>query len=161
MEPNESQLSSYFHHHHQQNPTATPTTAASPTNGLLPSAEGAGPLPTYPHPSSVPSSAVTSTTAATTTSSSPLEGALAVKRKRGRPRKYGTPEQALAAKKAASAAAQQQTTSSHSSSSKEKKDPAFGSSRKSLHVAPGGSFSLAFLFFLLALPGFLVSWRAP
>ncbi|XP_022143142.1 AT-hook motif nuclear-localized protein 14-like isoform X2 [Momordica charantia] len=109
MEPNENQLSSYFHHHqhHHQSPT---TTTTSPTNGLLPpthhlsstaAAADGGSHGVYPH--SVPSAAV---------SSSPLEPA---RRKRGRPRKYGTPEEALAAKKAA-------TASSHSSSSKAKRD---------------------------------------
>ncbi|PON46077.1 hypothetical protein PanWU01x14_253910 [Parasponia andersonii] len=115
MEPNENQLSSYYHHHHHnpnphhhhhhhQSPTTT-AAAASPTNGLLPNTHsGDGTHMVYPSHHSVPS-AVTS----------PLEPA---KRKRGRPRKYGTPEQALAAKKAA-------TTSSHSS--KEKKDHASAS----------------------------------
>ncbi|XP_050917042.1 AT-hook motif nuclear-localized protein 14 isoform X3 [Lathyrus oleraceus] len=95
MEPNDNQLSSFFHHHnhqqqhhhhpqhhqqhHQGNSTTlasatTTTTTASPTNGL----DGSHIL----YPSAV---------------SSQLEPA---KRKRGRPRKYGTPEQALAAKKA-------------------------------------------------------------
>jgi len=98
MESNDNQLSSFFHHHnhqqqqqqqqhHQQNSTTvttTTTTTPSPTNGLLPpNTDGSHIL--YPH--SVASSAV----------SSQLEPA---KRKRGRPRKYGTPEQALAAKKA-------------------------------------------------------------
>ncbi|XP_044498028.1 AT-hook motif nuclear-localized protein 14 [Mangifera indica] len=125
MEPNDTQqlpLSSYFHHHHHQHhhhsataPSATAATA-SPTNGLLPppphttNDDGAGshhhqqqhnPM-VYPH--SVGSSAVTS----------PLEPA---KRKRGRPRKYGTPEQALAAKKTASASA---------SNSKEKREALLG-----------------------------------
>ncbi|KAL9416771.1 hypothetical protein AB3S75_039876 [Citrus x aurantiifolia] len=103
MEPNDTQqlqqLNSYFHH-----PTATTTSGAaattgpSPTNGLLPSQHqhhnnnnnndggGGGGGMVYPH--SVASSAMTST----------LEPA---KKKRGRPRKYGTPEQALAAKKTA------------------------------------------------------------
>ncbi|KAB2629893.1 DNA-binding protein ESCAROLA [Pyrus ussuriensis x Pyrus communis] len=130
MEPNENQLSSYFQH-----PTTTtapapaaPSTAAttpSPTNGLLPNTHSTyGSHMVYSH--SVPSSAVTS----------PLEPA---KRKRGRPRKYGTPEQALAAKKAA-------TSSSHSSSSKEKKDqhgavsPSFsGSTKKSQQFSLGNA----------------------
>lgn len=102
MEPNDNQFSSYFHHHHhhqqqQHQPTTTtttaPTTTAPPTNGLLSNTDG--PHILYPH--SVPSAV-----------SSQLEPA---KRKRGRPRKYGTPEQALAAKKAST------TTSSHSFSS--------------------------------------------
>ncbi|XP_022965813.1 AT-hook motif nuclear-localized protein 14-like [Cucurbita maxima] len=101
MEPNDNQLSSYFHHHqhHHQSPTT------SPTNGLLPSTHHLSSADATTHvlyPHSVPSAAV---------SSSPLEPG---RRKRGRPRKYGTPEEALAAKKAA-------TASSHSSS-KAKKD---------------------------------------
>ena len=153
MEPNDNQLTSYFHHHHLQNPIST--TAPSPTNGLLPPGDStSGAHLMYPHPSAVPTTnaITTSTTTATntnttaaaaaTTSSSPLEG----KRKRGRPRKYGTPEQALAAKKAAAAAnaaatqtQQQQTTSSHStSSSKERKDLTISSSsKKSNLLAPG------------------------
>ncbi|CAJ2631411.1 AT-hook motif nuclear-localized protein 14-like [Trifolium pratense] len=85
MEHSDNQLSSFFHHHnhHQQGNSTTATTTAIPTNGLLSNTDGSHIL--YPH--SVASSAV----------SSQLEPA---KRKRGRPRKYGTPEQALAAKKA-------------------------------------------------------------
>ncbi|XP_004494753.1 AT-hook motif nuclear-localized protein 14-like [Cicer arietinum] len=98
MEPNDNQLSSFFHHHNhhhqqqhhqQQQPqgnsttvVSATTTTAAPTNGLLSNTDGSHIL--YPH--SVASAV-----------SSQLEPA---KRKRGRPRKYGTPEQALAAKKA-------------------------------------------------------------
>ncbi|PRQ41746.1 putative PPC domain-containing protein [Rosa chinensis] len=126
MEPNEHQLSSYF------NPTTT-AAALSPTNGLaggpntqqqLSSADNNNNMVYTPHSSSAaavppPSSALTS----------PLEPA---KRKRGRPRKYGTPEQALAAKKAA-------TTSSHSSSSKEKKEQQLHQQQQQQHG--GGSAS--------------------
>lgn len=147
MEPNENQLSSYYHHHHHQSPTAG--AGVSPTNGLLPcshSGDGASHM-VYPH--SVSSSAVTS----------PLEPA---KRKRGRPRKYGTPEQALAAKKAA-------TSSSHASP-KEKKDhgaaaaasPSYsGSASKKSQLASFGvlfcsrNFVPFVLFFFVPL--FLVS----
>ncbi|KAL5768169.1 hypothetical protein ACOSQ2_014952 [Xanthoceras sorbifolium] len=128
MEPNDTQLpqlSSYFHHHHHHhhhhNPTTTATSAAattpSPTNGMLPpnnsnnNEEGGGGgshQMVYPH-----SVAVTS----------PLEPA---KRKRGRPRKYGTPEQALAAKK----------TASSSYNSKERK-----TQQQSLLGSGGGSAS--------------------
>ncbi|TYH92743.1 hypothetical protein ES332_A13G204400v1 [Gossypium tomentosum] len=84
MEPNET-------HHHQHyfttTTTTTVTTTPSTTNGLLLHNESGGSHNMlYPH--SVPS-AVTS----------PLEP---TRRKRGRPRKYGTPEQAMAAKKTAS-----------------------------------------------------------
>lgn len=102
MEPNESGLSSYYHHQsqpqqqpqpqpQQQPPQYNPTTAASPTNGILPNTAHM----VYPH--SVPPAAV----------SSPLE---TVRRKRGRPRKYGTPEQAAAAKRLSSAASTASTS---------------------------------------------------
>ncbi|CAN6876865.1 unnamed protein product [Brassica oleracea] len=110
MEPNErhhqqQQQQQHHHHHltppyyhpfHHHNPTtvsaAPPTTSTN--NGNLtsppPSNDGSSSsLPVYPH--SVPSSAVTA----------PIDP---VKRKRGRPRKYDTPAQALAAKKLASSA---------------------------------------------------------
>ena len=88
----------------------------------------------YPH--SVPSAV-----------SSQLEPA---KRKRGRPRKYGTPEQALAAKKAA-------TSSSHYSS-KEKKDHAFGTaSSYSTSVKKSQSFTLGEFFSKLFFDLFLVA----
>ncbi|KAA8539038.1 hypothetical protein F0562_025730 [Nyssa sinensis] len=92
MEQNESELNSYYHllHHqaqpppqpsHHQTPTATAPVTNSPTNGILPHPERA-PHMLYPH--SVPSAS---------------EG---VRKKRGRPRKYGTPEQAAAAKRLSS-----------------------------------------------------------
>ncbi|KHN35327.1 Putative DNA-binding protein ESCAROLA [Glycine soja] len=96
-------------------PPPPPQTTASPTNGLLPNADGSHIL--YPH--SVASAV-----------SSQLEPA---KRKRGRPRKYGTPEQALAAKKAA-------TTLSHSFSvDKKPHSPTFPSSKKSHSFALGNA----------------------
>ncbi|KAK3200716.1 hypothetical protein Dsin_024131 [Dipteronia sinensis] len=127
MEPNDTQLpqlSSYFHHHqhqhhhHHLNPTTTSaaaatTTTPSPTNGMLPSNnndEGGGGSHQMVYPHSV---AVTS----------PLEPA---RRKRGRPRKYGTPEQALAAKK----------TASSSSNSKDRRDQ-----QQTLLGSGGGSAS--------------------
>ncbi|XP_050223869.1 AT-hook motif nuclear-localized protein 14 [Mercurialis annua] len=99
MEPNDT-----HHHHHftssyftnTTTATAPPaTTAPSNTNGLLPPAQphdtgGGGAHMVYPH-SVGPSTAAVS--------SAPVESP---RRKRGRPRKYGTPEQALAAKKTAS-----------------------------------------------------------
>ncbi|XP_012492821.1 AT-hook motif nuclear-localized protein 14 [Gossypium raimondii] len=82
MERNEAQQ-----HYFTTNTSTTVNTTPSPSNGLLPPNESGGSHHmVYPH--SVPS-AVTS----------PLEPA---RRKRGRPRKYGTPEQAMAAKKTAS-----------------------------------------------------------
>ncbi|KAK8491015.1 hypothetical protein V6N13_139771 [Hibiscus sabdariffa] len=83
MEPNE-----IHHQQHYFTTTSTTITATpSPTNGLLPRNDSGDPHPIlYPH--SVPP-AVTL----------PVEPA---RRKRGRPRKYGTPEQAMAAKKTTS-----------------------------------------------------------
>ncbi|XP_039022407.1 AT-hook motif nuclear-localized protein 14-like [Hibiscus syriacus] len=84
MERNEAQQ-----HYFTTNTPTTVNTTPSPTNGLLPPPNESGGAPhhmVYPH--SV-SPAVTSQ----------LEPA---RRKRGRPRKYGTPEQAMAAKKTAS-----------------------------------------------------------
>ncbi|KAE8725219.1 AT-hook motif nuclear-localized protein 14 [Hibiscus syriacus] len=83
MELNETQQQHYF----TSNNSDTVTTTPSPTNGLLlPNDGGGSHHMVYPH--SVPLSVT-----------SALEPA---RRKRGRPRKYGTPEQALAAKKMAS-----------------------------------------------------------
>ncbi|KAK5786261.1 Putative DNA-binding ESCAROLA -like protein [Gossypium arboreum] len=82
MERNEAQQ-----HYFTTNTSTTVNTTPSPTNGLLPPNESGGSHHmVYPH--SVPSAVM-----------SPLEPA---RRKRGRPRKYGTPEQAMAAKKTAS-----------------------------------------------------------
>ncbi|KAL8099815.1 AT-hook motif nuclear-localized protein 14-like [Apium graveolens] len=84
MEPNESGVASYYHHHSSQlHQLPSPTTAVSSpaNNGILPNS----PRMVYPH--SVPPPALET-----------------VRRKRGRPRKYGTPEQAAAAKRMSSAA---------------------------------------------------------
>ncbi|KAM7526726.1 hypothetical protein LguiA_016628 [Lonicera macranthoides] len=96
MEPNDSGLTSYYHHHHQHQQQRhqpqphhhhQPTTTNSPTNGILPNTtDNRPPHMVYPNP--VPSAV-----------SSPLE---TVRRKRGRPRKYGTPEAAAAAKRLSS-----------------------------------------------------------
>ncbi|XVE89954.1 hypothetical protein DITRI_Ditri20bG0037700 [Diplodiscus trichospermus] len=86
MEPNETQQ------HYFTNTSTTVTNTPSPNNGLLqPNESGGSHHMLFPH--SVPS-AVTS----------PLEPA---RRKRGRPRKYGTPEQAMAAKKTASSSSKE------------------------------------------------------
>uniref|UniRef100_A0A1J3DMN2 AT-hook motif nuclear-localized protein n=1 Tax=Noccaea caerulescens TaxID=107243 RepID=A0A1J3DMN2_NOCCA len=164
MEPNEShhhqqqqqqqRLSSpYYHHpHHLQHhhPTTASTGNAVPSsnNGLFPPQQlpqpqpndGSSSLAVYPH--SVPSSAVTA----------PVEP---LKRKRGRPRKYVTPEQALAAKKMASsassssakerreqAAAAGGTASSNSESSKKSQLASVGKTGQSftphiVNIAPG------------------------
>lgn len=149
MEPNEShhqqqqqqqqRLSSpYYHHphhlqHHHPSTASTGNAVPSSNNGLFPPQQlpqpqpndGSSSLAVYPH--SVPSSAVTA----------PAEP---LKRKRGRPRKYVTPEQALAAKKMASSAS--------SSSAKERREQAAaaggmassnsGSSKKSQLASVGG-----------------------
>ncbi|XP_056865301.1 AT-hook motif nuclear-localized protein 14 isoform X2 [Raphanus sativus] len=89
--------SPYYNPYHHHNPAAPPPTTST-NNGNLTSPPPPPPstndgssssLSVYPH--SVPSSAVTA----------PIDP---VKRKRGRPRKYDTPAQALAAKKLASSA---------------------------------------------------------
>ncbi|KVI06240.1 AT-hook motif nuclear-localized protein 14 [Cynara cardunculus var. scolymus] len=97
MEPDDLGLGSYYHHHHpqpqpqpppQRHPHQQPP--PPPTNGMLPNTNN-DPRPSqilYPH-NSAPSAV-----------SSPLE--TGVRRKRGRPRKYGTPEQAAAAKRLSS-----------------------------------------------------------
>ncbi|GAB4855372.1 hypothetical protein Ancab_023995 [Ancistrocladus abbreviatus] len=100
MEPNETGLGSYYHQHPPNSitptavtPSSAVTASASPaTNGLLPnhansSAEGANAAALYPHSVSGKAPAA------------PVE---TVRRKRGRPRKYGTPEAAAAAKRAVS-----------------------------------------------------------
>ncbi|KAK8712201.1 hypothetical protein V6N13_147448 [Hibiscus sabdariffa] len=84
MELNETQQQHYFTSNNSNTVTATP----SPTNVLLLPNEGGGGSHHMVYPHSVPP-AVTSA----------LEPA---RRRRGRPRKYGTPEQAIAAKKTAS-----------------------------------------------------------
>ncbi|KAK4786499.1 hypothetical protein SAY86_003188 [Trapa natans] len=97
-------LSSYY------SPTHHAAVAASPTNGLLPPPPSSAAIPDMVYPHSAPSAAA----------STPLES---TKRKRGRPRKYGTPEQALAAKRATA------------SSQKERKEQqqGFGGSSSSPH----------------------------
>ncbi|XP_076900712.1 AT-hook motif nuclear-localized protein 14-like [Bidens hawaiensis] len=97
MEPDDLGLGSYYHHHHPQPPQPQPhhhhqqqPPHSTINNGMLPNTTN-DPRPSqllYPH-SSAPSAV-----------SSPLE--TGVRRKRGRPRKYGTPEQAAAAKRLSS-----------------------------------------------------------
>ncbi|XP_050917043.1 AT-hook motif nuclear-localized protein 14 isoform X4 [Lathyrus oleraceus] len=141
MEPNDNQLSSFFHHHnhqqqhhhhpqhhqqhHQGNSTTlasatTTTTTASPTNGL----DGSHIL----YPSAV---------------SSQLEPA---KRKRGRPRKYGTPEQALAAKKASTSSFSPTSDNNNNNNSNKNTNsfipsPSF-TSKKSHSLSLGQGFSV-------------------
>ncbi|KAL1211617.1 AT-hook motif nuclear-localized protein 14 [Cardamine amara subsp. amara] len=166
MEPNESHhhhqqqqqqhqqqrlTSPYYHPHHHQlqhhHPTTVGTTVStgnavpSSHNGLFPQQQqppqpqhpndGSSSLPVYPH--SVPSSAVTAP--------EPL------KRKRGRPRKYVTPEQALAAKKMASSAS--------SSSAKERREQAAAAGGKTgqsftphvVNIAPGEDVAQKIMIF--------------
>ncbi|KAJ0771375.1 putative AT-hook motif nuclear-localized protein [Helianthus annuus] len=87
MEQDDLNLTSYYHHHHHQQPPQPPSTI---TNGMLPTTtnDPRSSQLLYPH-NSAPSAV-----------SSPLE--TTVRRKRGRPRKYGTPEQAAAAKRLSS-----------------------------------------------------------
>lgn len=95
MEADDLGLGSYYHHQQQQpqqpltrHPLQQQTTTL--TNGMLPNSNN-DPRPSqllYPH-NSAPSAV-----------SSPLE--TGVRRKRGRPRKYGTPEQAAVAKRLSS-----------------------------------------------------------
>ncbi|GMG99587.1 hypothetical protein Nepgr_001427 [Nepenthes gracilis] len=121
MELNETGLSSFYHPHQPPsstlNPTAGPVTTAGVTadsparNGLLPnhgngSSEGTNLAVLYPH--SVAGKAPTA----------PVETA---RRKRGRPRKYDTPEAAAAAKRAAA------SSLSSPSTVKKKKQAFFGS----------------------------------
>ncbi|XP_076930215.1 AT-hook motif nuclear-localized protein 14-like [Bidens hawaiensis] len=100
MEPDDLGLGSYYHHHHPQPSQPQPhphhphhqqpPPPSTINNGMLPTTTN-DPRPSqllYPH-SSAPSAV-----------SSPLE--TGVRRKRGRPRKYGTPEQAAAAKRLSS-----------------------------------------------------------
>ncbi|KAF3558361.1 hypothetical protein F2Q69_00015256 [Brassica cretica] len=112
MEPDERH---HHHHHHQEHHLTSPyyhpfhhhtptTVSAAPSyngNMLPPPPPNDGSSSSYHH--SAPSSAVTA----------PIEP---VKRKRGRPRKYDTPAQALAAKKLASSAS--------SSSARERREQA-------------------------------------
>ncbi|KAJ0657499.1 putative AT-hook motif nuclear-localized protein [Helianthus annuus] len=105
MEPDDLGLGSYYHHHHPQpqpppqrhqhpnHPQPQPPPPQPPStiaNGMLQNTNN-DPRPSqllYPH------------TSAPSAVSSPLE--TGVRRKRGRPRKYGTPEQAAAAKRMSS-----------------------------------------------------------
>ncbi|XP_076885896.1 AT-hook motif nuclear-localized protein 14-like [Bidens hawaiensis] len=119
MEPDDLGLTSYYHHHHPQ-PQRHPHQQPSPTvtNGMLQTTTN-DPRPSqllYPR-NSAPSAV-----------SSPLE--TGVRRKRGRPRKYGTPEQAAAAKRL-------------SSSSTSASVPALGN-KKELSLGVSGSSSPSF-----------------
>ncbi|KAL4576670.1 hypothetical protein LXL04_012768 [Taraxacum kok-saghyz] len=127
MEPDDLGLGSYYHHHHhpqpppqpqpqrhphQQQPSQPPTTI---TNGMLPNTN------TDPRPSQI----LYAHNSAPSAVSSPLE--TVVRRKRGRPRKYGTPEQAAAAKRLSS------------SSSPSTSVPPLSPRKKDLSLGVGGS----------------------
>ncbi|GAB2277614.1 hypothetical protein Dimus_012322 [Dionaea muscipula] len=107
MEANETGLIPFYHPH--QPPSALTPSTASVSNGLIPnhvsnSAEAANQAALYPH--SVAGKAPSPTAV------EPL------RRKRGRPRKYATPEEAAAAKRAA--------TSLHPTQPKKKEQPTSG-----------------------------------
>ncbi|KAJ6854649.1 hypothetical protein NC651_039560 [Populus alba x Populus x berolinensis] len=126
-------FTSYF----SSTPTTTNTNTPSPPNGLLPphhptdSTTTTGSHLLYPH------SMGPSTTATVTGGGAPVE-ATSAKRKRGRPRKYGTPELALAAKKtatSASVAASRERKEQHQAGSSSTTSSFSGSSsKKSQHV---------------------------
>ncbi|GAB4836041.1 hypothetical protein Ancab_000958 [Ancistrocladus abbreviatus] len=137
MEPNETGLSSYYHPHQPisnltptavtaptaANPSASPITNALLSNHANSSTGGGNPTALYPH------SVVGKAPAA------PVE---AVRRKRGRPRKYGTPEAAAAAKRAAS-------SNNLSAQPPKKKDQPFsGSSSKNSQSATIGNAGQGF-----------------
>ncbi|KAB5511909.1 hypothetical protein DKX38_028937 [Salix brachista] len=142
MEPNDprQQQQHHFTSYFSSTPTPTPTNNPSPTNGLLPphhstdSTTPTGPHLLYPH------SMGPSTTATVTGGGAPVE-ATSAKRKRGRPRKYGTPELALAAKKtatSASVAASRERKEQHQAGSSSTTSSFSGSSsKKSQHDSLG------------------------
>ncbi|KAL8166435.1 hypothetical protein V2J09_007934 [Rumex salicifolius] len=129
MEPH---LSPYYYHHQHQPPTVIPfnpnvssavvsgvtTSSSQVTNGGILSNHGGGSADganaTALYPQSVAGKAP----------SPPLE---IVRKKRGRPRKYGTPEAAAAAKRANSAAASSTSLSPPSLSSKKREQQTIGS----------------------------------
>ncbi|XP_071930138.1 AT-hook motif nuclear-localized protein 14 isoform X2 [Coffea arabica] len=152
MDPNESsELSSYFHHPQQPpppsplNPTA-PTTAVgsntSPTNGILPNTSN----PAASTTTTTSSPLVYGTVPSVVTSGG--AGLDSGKRKRGRPRKYGTPGEAAAAKRLSSA------STAASISPPKKKDLGFGgggggstssASSKKYQLAASGSTGQSFI----------------
>lgn len=103
MEPNEtSGLNSYYHHLHHQPPPSQPPQNPNPTttttNGIVPNNN-----PTATANTTVAAAShMVYTGSLPSAVSPPMES---VKRKRGRPRKYSTPEQAAAAKRLSSASA--------------------------------------------------------
>ncbi|CDO99969.1 unnamed protein product [Coffea canephora] len=152
MDPNESSgLSSYFQHPQQPpppsplNPTA-PTTAVgsntSPTNGILPNTSN----PAASTTTTTSSPLVYGTVPSVVTSGG--AGLDSGKRKRGRPRKYGTPGEAAAAKRLSSA------STAASISPPKKKDLGFGgggggstssASSKKYQLAASGSTGQSFI----------------
>ncbi|XP_052624598.1 AT-hook motif nuclear-localized protein 14 isoform X1 [Lactuca sativa] len=130
MEPDDLGLGSYYHHHHHPQPQPQPQPQPPPqrhphqqpsqppttiTNGMLQNTN------TDPRPSQI----LYAHNSAPSAVSSPLE--TAVRRKRGRPRKYGTPEQAAAAKRLSS------------SSSPSTSVPPLSPRKKDLSLGVGGS----------------------
>ncbi|KAI3793581.1 hypothetical protein L1987_36201 [Smallanthus sonchifolius] len=139
MEPDDLGLGSYYHHHHPQpQPQPQPQRHPHPhphqqqpsstiPNGMLPNDLRPSQL-LYPH-NSAPSAV-----------SSPLE--TGVRRKRGRPRKYGTPEQAAAAKRLSS-----------SSSPSTSVPPLSPPSKKDLSLGVSGSSTTSFKKYSLGNTG--------
>ncbi|XP_010262252.1 PREDICTED: AT-hook motif nuclear-localized protein 14-like [Nelumbo nucifera] len=146
MEGNESGLSSYYHHHQQQQQqhhpthlsvttTTTSTTTSAATNGIFSnphhlnassghysSSEGGTPLVFPPH---------SVTGRAPVAASAPQE---TVRRKRGRPRKYGTADAPVNATASSSVSSAKKVTSPSSlplSSPPRKKEQSSGSSSSS------------------------------
>ncbi|KAL9344481.1 hypothetical protein Peur_062156 [Populus x canadensis] len=137
MEPNDPRQQQQHHFTSYFSSTPITTNTPSPPNGLLPphhptdSTTPPGSHLLYPH------SMGPSTTATVTGGGAPVE-ATSAKRKRGRPRKYGTPELALAAKKtatSASVAASRERKEQHQAGSSSTTSSFSGSSsKKSQHV---------------------------
>ncbi|KAJ6858153.1 AT-hook motif nuclear-localized protein 14-like [Populus alba x Populus x berolinensis] len=137
MELNDPRQQQQHHFTSYFSSTPTTTNTPSPPNGLLPphhptdSTTPTGSHLLYPH------SMGPSTTATVTGGGAPVE-ATSAKRKRGRPRKYGTPELALAAKKtatSASVAASRERKEQHQAGSSSTTSSFSGSSsKKSQHV---------------------------
>ncbi|XP_015058848.1 AT-hook motif nuclear-localized protein 14 [Solanum pennellii] len=141
MEPNEtSGLNSYFHHHiHHQPPPSqppqnpNPTTTTTTTNGIV----------SINNPTANANANATVGAASHMVYTGSLPSAVSptmesVKRKRGRPRKYSTPEQAAAAKRLSSASAPPKKRD-HGLSHVAGADGGGGSSKKSQLAALGNA----------------------
>ncbi|KVI04795.1 AT-hook motif nuclear-localized protein 14-like [Cynara cardunculus var. scolymus] len=144
MEPGDPGVGSYYHHqqppppqrysHHQQPPSQPP---AATTNAILPNTitDTGPPQMLYPR-NSVPS-AVSSPTG--------------VRRKRGRPRKYSTPEQAAAAKRLSSLSSPSAIVPPLSSSSKNDVSNAVGASSSSSKKSSAGNAGQGFTPYIITV----------